>query len=74
MVEDVSHAVVWTHQNIEKYGGDVNKIFLVGIRVKLHIFQHTGHSAGAHLCALYLIKRAFYQLNGGIPFSLQYSF
>ncbi len=39
-IEDVAEAVVWVSDNIEKYGGDKNKIFVMG------------HSAGAHLAAL----------------------
>lgn len=39
-IEDVAEAVAWVHNNIEKYGGDKNKIFVMG------------HSAGAHLAAL----------------------
>lgn len=39
-IEDVAEAVAWVHNNIGKYGGDKNKIFVMG------------HSAGAHLAAL----------------------
>jgi arylformamidase len=39
-IEDVAEAVAWVHDNIGKYGGDKNKIFVMG------------HSAGAHLAAL----------------------
>lgn len=39
-IEDVAEAVAWVHNNIGKYGGDRNKIFVMG------------HSAGAHLAAL----------------------
>lgn len=39
-IEDVAEAVAWVHDNISKYGGDKNKIFVMG------------HSAGAHLAAL----------------------
>lgn len=39
-VEDVAEAIAWVHNNINKYGGDRNKIFVMG------------HSAGAHLAAL----------------------
>jgi acetyl esterase/lipase len=44
MVDDVYKAIEWTYNNIEKYGGDKTKIIL------------SGHSAGAHLAALTLIK------------------
>jgi len=39
-VQDVANALSWVHENIKKYGGDPNWIFLMG------------HSAGAHLVAL----------------------
>jgi arylformamidase len=39
-IRDVAAAVAWVHNNIEQYGGDKNKIFVMG------------HSAGAHLAAL----------------------
>ncbi len=39
-IEDVAEAVAWVHNNIKKYGGDNQKIFVMG------------HSAGAHLAAL----------------------
>lgn len=40
LVEDVATAVAWVHDNISKYGGDAEKIVVMG------------HSAGAHLAAL----------------------
>lgn len=39
-VRDVARAVAWVQQNIEKYGGDPQRMFLMG------------HSAGAHIAAL----------------------
>jgi acetyl esterase/lipase len=39
-VKDVAAAIAWLHQNIARYGGDPNKIVLMG------------HSAGSHLAAL----------------------
>lgn len=39
-IEDVAEAIAWVHDNISKYGGDKDKIFVMG------------HSAGAHLAAL----------------------
>ncbi len=39
-IEDVAEAVAWVSDNIKKYGGDKDKIFVMG------------HSAGAHLAAL----------------------
>lgn len=39
-IEDVARAFAWTHQNIAKYGGRPDRIFVCG------------HSAGGHLVAL----------------------
>lgn len=39
-VQDVAKAIAWVHQNIEKHGGDPERIYVMG------------HSAGAHLAAL----------------------
>ena len=39
-IEDGAQAIKWTHDNIDKFCGDTNRVFLVG------------HSAGAHLAAL----------------------
>jgi len=44
MVDDIYKAVLWTSKNIEKYGGDPNRISIAA------------YSAGAHLTALTLIK------------------
>jgi acetyl esterase/lipase len=38
--QDVAHAVAWVRDNIDRYGGDPDRVFLMG------------HSAGAHLAAL----------------------
>lgn len=38
--EDVGDAIAWVYQNIDKYGGDPNRIFIIG------------YSSGAHLVAL----------------------
>lgn len=46
MLDDVRKCLIWTSKNIREYGGDPNKIFLVG------------HSAGAHLAALTVIHDA----------------
>jgi hypothetical protein len=46
MLFDIQKAVEWTFQNIKYYGGDPYNITLMG------------HSAGAHLCSLLLIKNA----------------
>ncbi|KAF9585765.1 hypothetical protein BGW38_000850 [Lunasporangiospora selenospora] len=44
MEEDVRIAVQWTFENCRQYGGDPNRIYLMG------------HSAGAHLAALTVLK------------------
>jgi acetyl esterase/lipase len=40
MWEEVSDAVSWTLDNVGGFGGDADRVTLVG------------HSAGAHLCAM----------------------
>ncbi|KAG0373869.1 hypothetical protein BGX24_011153 [Mortierella sp. AD032] len=44
MEEDIQMAIRWTQEHCETYGGDPNQIYLMG------------HSAGAHLCSLTIIK------------------
>jgi len=44
MVEDVHTAILWTYNNIAKFGGDPSNITI------------SGHSAGAHLTALTTLK------------------
>jgi acetyl esterase/lipase len=39
-IQDVAEAIAWVYDNIGKYGGEKDKIFVIG------------HSAGAHLAAL----------------------
>ncbi|MFK8183944.1 MAG: alpha/beta hydrolase fold domain-containing protein [Phormidesmis sp.] len=39
-VQDVADGIAWVHNNIQQYGGDPEKLFLVG------------HSSGAHLAGL----------------------
>jgi arylformamidase len=39
-VQDVARAIAWVHSHVSQYGGDPDKMFLMG------------HSAGAHLIAL----------------------
>ncbi|MBN1233860.1 MAG: alpha/beta hydrolase [Candidatus Coatesbacteria bacterium] len=64
-IEDVASAFNWVKQNISRYGGDPEKIYI------------SGHSAGAHLCALlaldarYLAKYNLRQsdIKGAIPIS-----
>jgi len=46
MVEDIYNALQWTIDNIHKYGGDSQNISLMG------------HSAGAHLATLTIVKAA----------------
>ena len=45
MVDDVDRAVAWCVENVERFGGDPDRIVLVG------------QSAGAHLCALLLARK-----------------
>ncbi|ORX79862.1 alpha/beta-hydrolase [Anaeromyces robustus] len=44
MIDDVYRSIIWTYNNISRYGGDVNKITIVG------------QSSGSHLVALTLLK------------------
>lgn len=44
MLEDVDRSVAWVFDNIAKFGGDVNRVFL------------SGQSAGAHLTSLALLS------------------
>ncbi|OUM67393.1 hypothetical protein PIROE2DRAFT_5139, partial [Piromyces sp. E2] len=46
MVRDVHTAIMWTYNNIAKFGGDPSNIVI------------SGHSAGAHLIALTTLKAA----------------
>ncbi len=48
-LEDVLMAVAWVEKNIATYGGDPNRIFI------------GGHSAGAHLAALAVLRRDLHQ-------------
>jgi len=43
-MEDVSKALIWVHQNIKKYGGNGQRIFL------------SGHSAGGNIAALFAVN------------------
>jgi acetyl esterase/lipase len=47
MATAVSRAVRWIKQNIEKYGGNPEKIFV------------SGHSAGGHLAALVAVRKEY---------------
>ena len=52
MADDVALAVKWTSENIHKYQGDRQKIFI------------SGHSAGGHLSALISLNLRFYKALG----------
>jgi acetyl esterase/lipase len=53
-VEDAARAVAWVHANVRRYGGDPERIFLIG------------HSAGAHIAAL-LALDPHYLDAAGVP-------
>lgn len=69
-IEDVARAFAWTHQNIAKYGGRTDRIFV------------SGQSAGGHLAALLCTDGTYLQAHGltlkairaAIPISGIYSF
>lgn len=46
-MHDAAAAVAWTHRNIARYGGDPNKIYLLG------------HSAGAHIATLLALNKRY---------------
>jgi len=50
--QDVANALAWVHQHIGEYGGDPQKIFVMG------------HSAGAHLAALVATDERYLQAAG----------
>ena len=45
MVEDISTAIDWVHENASQYGGDLNRVYLVS------------QSAGAHISMLVAINQ-----------------
>ncbi|MEW5939835.1 MAG: alpha/beta hydrolase [Chloroflexota bacterium] len=51
-VWDVTRAIAWVHDNIAAYGGDPDKIFLLG------------HSAGAHLVSLIGTDESYLEAEG----------
>lgn len=51
-IKDVAMAFAWTKNNIAKYGGDPNNIFV------------SGHSAGGHLCALLATNGQYLKRHG----------
>ncbi len=54
-IEDVADALRWIHENIGEYGGDGNRIVLMG------------HSAGAHIAAMVAYEKAFISRRGISP-------
>jgi len=54
-VEDAAQAVRWTHEHIAEYGGDPDKLFVMG------------HSSGAHLAALLALDDTYLKAVGGDP-------
>ncbi len=52
IVRDVAKSVGWVHKNISRYGGDPNRIFLMG------------HSAGAQLAALLCTDNRYIEAEG----------
>jgi arylformamidase len=57
IIRDVAKSLGWVHKNIESYGGDPNRIYVMG------------HSAGAQLAALICIDERYLQTEG-VPFSV----
>ena len=56
LIRDVAKSLSWVHKNIDEYGGDPNRIFVMG------------HSAGAQLAALICIDDRYAKAEG-VPFS-----
>jgi acetyl esterase/lipase len=54
-IEDIAAAVAWVKRNIAKYGGDPQKIFVIG------------HSAGAYLAALLALDARYLAAQGVTP-------
>ena len=69
-IEDVARAFAWTHQNIGRYGGRADRIFV------------TGQSAGGHLAALLATNPRYLEaqslkldsIRGAMPISGIYTF
>lgn len=51
-IEDVARAFAWVHKNIAQYGGNPEKIFVMG------------HSSGGHLTALLALDEKYLQAHG----------
>lgn len=54
-VRDVARALAWVHDNIAAYGGDTERMILMG------------HSAGAHLAALTMVDESYLVAAGKRP-------
>ncbi|XP_031742461.1 isoprenylcysteine alpha-carbonyl methylesterase ICME isoform X5 [Cucumis sativus] len=52
MIKDVSEGISFVFNNIEEYGGDINRIYLMG------------QSAGAHIAACAVVKQAIKEAGG----------
>ena len=59
IVQDVAKGIGWVHKNIERYGGDPSRIFVMG------------HSAGAQLAALVCVDERYLQAEGVTMSSLR---
>jgi acetyl esterase/lipase len=58
-VDDAALAVAWTLRNIDRYGGDPRRVFLMG------------HSAGAHTALLLALDRRYLAAAGASPDELR---
>jgi acetyl esterase/lipase len=58
-VDDAALAVAWTLRNIDRYGGDPRRVFLMG------------HSAGAHTALLLALDRRYLEAAGASPDELR---
>ena len=54
-IEDIAAAVAWVKRNIAQYGGDPDKLFVIG------------HSAGAYLAALLVLDPRYLAAHGFTP-------
>ncbi|MGQ0697340.1 MAG: alpha/beta hydrolase [Panacagrimonas sp.] len=52
-VHDAANSVAWVHSHVNTYGGDPEKIFVMG------------HSSGAHIAAMLVLKQEFMANAGG---------
>jgi arylformamidase len=57
LIRDVAKAAGWVHKNIDRYGGDPKRLFVMG------------HSAGAQLAALICIDERYLKAEG-VPFEV----